>query len=666
MECRGYGHLASILVLLFPALRAQEPGAPQHELRSPDERIVVRVTLPEPDSQDLPRWSAEFAGAAVLADCRWSLAADGCGELLAGARAVSVMGRSQDERVAVGFGKADHARDHFTERRFELQGRSGVPVYVVLRCYDDAIAFRYEVPMTGDRDALRITAEGTSFGLAGDPIIYTQFLEHFRTSHEHEVRDVRYAALPEHQLLDVPLTAAYAGGTFASITEAALLRYAGMSLRREIDGPQLVAAFASRADGAIVARPLPLTTPWRVVLLTDRLGALLESQTLYCLNEPPAFDPSWIHPGKLTWPWWNGYRFEAERTDPILSLKSAREHIDWCAQNGIAFHALVADETDTPWYHQPQKGLFPGPGADATRPRDGFDLATIGAYASERGVGLWTWVHHAVVRGREEEVFAAFARLGWKGVMVDFLDSDDQDTVEFAERVLQAAARHHVLVHFHGMYKPTGWQRTYPNLMNHEGSLNLEYLKWTDRCTPEHTLRVAFTRLIAGPMDYHLGGFRAVPRAKFEPRNEAPQVLGTRGHQLALYVCIDNPSPMVADYPAAYRGQLGFDFIMQVPTWWDETRVLDAAIGRLLVTARRRGDTWWLGALTAGEAREIKVPLSFLPAGRHALQLWRDGDEVDTDPNALAIEQRDVASNDELSVRVGEGGGFVARITIGQ
>ena len=145
--------------------------------------------------------------------------------------------------------------------------------------------------------------------------------------------------------------------------------------------------------------------------------------------------------------------------------------------------------------------------------------------------------------------------------MVDFFDHDDQETVEFAEEILQAAARHHILIHFHGVWKPTGWQRTYPNLMNHEGALNLEYLKWSDRCTPEHTLNLLFTRMVAGPMDYHAGGFRAVTRAEFKPIYIAPNVLGTRCHHLAMYVCFDNPNPMVADYPSAYEGQPGFDFL---------------------------------------------------------------------------------------------------------
>jgi alpha-glucosidase len=271
-------------------------------------------------------------------------------------------------------------------------------------------------------------------------------------------------------------------------------------------------------------------------------------------------------------------------------------------------------------------------------------------------------VHQGALRGRVEEAFAAFEKLGWSGLMVDFFDHDDQDSIEFAESILKAAARHRILIHFHGVWKPTGWRRTYPNLMNHEGALNLEYLKWSDRCTPEHDLMMAFTRLIAGPMDYHLGGFRAVPRAEFKPRNIAPTVLGTRGHMLAMYVCFDNPNPMVADYPAAYEGQAGFDFLKLVPTWWDETRVLGGEIGELLVTARRKGTTWHLGGMSAKPPREVTLSLSFLGAGSFLGRTWRDAPDAGSDPNHLAFQTVNVSSADTLKVHLALDGGFMAQL----
>lgn len=650
--------LAAAVVLQEP-----EPAGLRYELRSPDQRIAVTVSVPKEEAGALPMWSLKFRGRELMPDGRFGLVLEGGVDLFTGAIVDSTERRELDERVPILFGKADHARAHANELRLALRGGAGLPVTLVLRVYDDAFAFRYEIGGAAGGEPLRIAAETTAFGLGAPAVVHASWMEHFRTSHEVQVRSTALAQIPDGQLLDVPLTAEYPGGAALAITEAALLRFAGMSLRRDAASGRLVAALSPRDDGLAVVRAAPLATPWRVVLVGDGAGALLESNTLDCLNEAPDFDTAWIRPGKITWPWWNHYLFEAKRTDPILSVESARQHLDWCAANGIAYHAIVADEADTPWYRQERRGLFPDATTDPTQPRSDLDLAAIRKLADERGIGLWTWVHHGAIRGRVEESFAAFERLGWKGIMVDFLDRDDQPTVEFAEEVLRAAARHHVLMHFHGMYKPTGWQRTFPHLMNHEGSLNLEYLKWGAACTPEHTLRVVFTRLLAGPMDYHLGGFRAARPADFQPRNEAPLVLGTRGHMLGLYVCLDNPAPMVADFPAAYRGQPGFDFVREVPTWWDETRVLQAEVGRLLVTARRRGETWYLGGIAAGEPRELSVPLSFLGAGEFALRLWRDGAEVEKDPNQLAVEDSAVSPAGILKIRVGSGGGFVCRLT---
>jgi alpha-glucosidase len=304
----------------------------------------------------------------------------------------------------------------------------------------------------------------------------------------------------------------------------------------------------------------------------------------------------------------------------------------------------------------------PGPDTDVTRPRAGFDLAAIRHYAQTNHVRLWTWVHQAALRGRVEEAYAAFEKLGWSGMMVDFFDHDDQDSVELAESILQAAARHHIMIHFHGVWKPTGWQRTYPNLMNHEGALNLEYLKWSDRCTPEHNLVMAFTRLVAGPMDYHLGGFRAVPRAEFKPHHIAPPVLGTRCHHLAMYVCFDNPNPMIADYPTAYEGQPGFDFLLEVPTWWDETRVITGEIGEYLVTARRKGSTWYLGGMSAGHGRELNLPLTFLGTKTYAATIWVDAPNAETDPNHLITRSATVRARETLNIKVATDGGFVAQL----
>jgi alpha-glucosidase len=644
-------------VLGATVVRAQ-PGP---QLRSPDGRIIVTIRLPRA-SGDVPTWSATFRDAPLLRECRLSLTLADGRDLFAGARAIETRTALADRRIAVRFGKADHAADRFRELRLMLEGAGQRRVVAVFRCYDDAVALRYEVPKQPGQARITVADEGTSFGLAGDPAAYVQYLENFRTSHEHHVTPTRYRDIEADRLLDMPATFAWPDGTYLALTEAALRCYAGMSLMRVGGAAALTCKLSPRVDGMKVVRPLPMQTPWRVALIADRPGALLESNTLYCLNEPSAVkDTSWIRPGKLTFSWWNGDVYDGKRGLPILSLEMAHKYIDFCARNGIAFHSVVADETVTPWYHQSNPGVVPGPDTDVTRPRDDLDLAGIRRYAESKGVRLWTWVHQGALRGRVEEAFTAFEKLGWSGMMVDFFDHDDQETVEFAEDILKAAARHHVLIHFHGVWKPTGMQRTYPNLMNHEGALNLEYLKWSDLCTPEHNLLMVFTRLIAGPMDYHLGGFRAVTRAEFVPHNIAPNVLGTRCHHLAMYVCYDNPSPMVADYPTAYEGQPGFEFLRQVPTWWEETRILVGEVGEALVTARRKGRDWYVGGMSAKRPRDLTLALGFLGAGRYTATIWRDAPDADADPNHLSTEESEVGPEDTMRIRTATGGGFVIR-----
>lgn len=646
------------------AARADAPRS----LHSPDGRLVVQIRMPEVGSAETPRWSATLRGRVLLNHCRLSLEVAGAGDLLAGVRVRSERRSAHDRPVRVLFGKTALAQDRYQETRFALENPQHRRVEVVFRCYDDAVALRYEVPKQAGFERLTVTEEGTSFAPAGNPRAYLQYLENYRTSHEHNVTVTPLQDVKPDTLLDMPATFAWEDGTYLAITEAALRHYAGMALMHPAGSKAntLVCRLTPRPDGTKVVRPAPMTTPWRVALVGERAGALLESNTLYCLNAPSAIgDTAWIKPGKITFSWWNGNLVEGGKVadPPIFSLEAQKAYIDFSAANGLTYHSVIADNTDTPWYKQTQKGVVPGPDTDVTQVRADLDLDSIRRYAASKGIRLWTWVHQAALRGRVEEAFAAFERIGWSGMMVDFFDHDDQENVEFAEEILQAAARHHVMIHFHGIWKPTGWQRTYPNLMNHEGALNLEYLKWSDRCTPEHTLNLLFTRMVAGPMDYHAGGFRAVTRAEFVPHNLGPNVLGTRGHHLATYVCFDNPNPMIADYPAAYMGQPGLDFLRLVPTWWDETRVLTGEPGEALVTARRKGRTWYLGGMTAKQTRDLTLPLSFLGAGQYTLKVWKDAPDADTNPNHLTIESLSTRAGDSLKVRTAVDGGFVAQLT---
>jgi alpha-glucosidase len=260
------------------------------------------------------------------------------------------------------------------------------------------------------------------------------------------------------------------------------------------------------------------------------------------------------------------------------------------------------------------------------------------------------------------EAFARYESWGIRGLMVDFMDRDDQEMVEWQEEVLRAAARHKLHIQFHGSYKPTGEQRTFPHLFNREGVLNLEYLKWSDACTPPHNVNVAYTRMLAGPLDYHLGGFRAAPRARFQPRNERPFVLGTRCHHLAMYVVYENPMPMVSDSPSAYKDQPGFGFLAAIPTTWDETRFVLGEPGEYVVLARRHGRTWYFGGMTDWTSRTIDVPLTVLADAHRPARatIYTDGSADGEEPNLLRCETRQVTSGTTLPIRMAPGGGFVA------
>jgi len=229
--------------------------------------------------------------------------------------------------------------------------------------------------------------------------------------------------------------------------------------------------------------------------------------------------------------------------------------------------------------------------------------------------------------------------------------------VNFYQRVVRKAAEHHLVVDFHGAFKPTGLRRTYPNLLTREGVMGLEYDKGSDRVTPEHDVTIPFTRMLAGPMDFTPGGFRNTARGHFQVRNIEPMVQGTRAHQLAMYVVYESPLAMVSDEPEAYKDQPGFEFIVKVPTVWDDSRVLNGEVGKYLTVARRHGDTWYVGSMTNWDGRALEIPLDFLGAGNFEAQIFADGADADKDATSLSLQRENVNSRSRLSLRLASGGG---------
>jgi alpha-glucosidase len=261
-----------------------------------------------------------------------------------------------------------------------------------------------------------------------------------------------------------------------------------------------------------------------------------------------------------------------------------------------------------------------------------------------------------------DTAFTLFEKWGIKGMMVDFMDRDDQEMVRIQEEILQKASQHHLEIQFHGVFKPTGLSRTYPNESTREGTLNYENNKGGNLITPDDDIEIPFTRLLAGPTDYHLGGFRAMPASGFKVQYTRPHMLGTRCHMLAMYVILENHLSMVCDYPEAYEGQDGFDFLKEVPTVWDETRVPGAETGEWITIARRKGVDWYIGTITNGTKRDITIPLSFLSAGSYHAKIYSDAADVPENPDHLTSEVRVVNSSDSLTVHLAAGGGQVIKL----
>lgn len=572
--------------------------------------------------------------------------------------------RKGEEKYELVVGKNRFVHDYYNELLIPLE-EGNFPyrkINLLVRAFDDGLAFRYEFPQQQGQAAITITEENTSFQFSSDPQVLAMLFPHYTTSHETEYSNLRLSEIKEDTLIEMPAVFELPGKVYAAITEAGLVNYAGMYLSKHRG---VLVSKLSPLPGQTnikVKATLPHKSPWRVILLSDRIGALLESNLLTSLNDPCKIkDISWIKPGKTTFPWWNGNVVPDTLNAPGNNFVTNQYYIDFCARNGIAYHSVVEYGLHQ-WYTDDGTNFQPGPHADVTTPVPGLDMKEVCDYARTKGVGVRVWVHWAALYPKLDTAFAVFEKWGLQGMMVDFMDRDDQEMVNIQQEILEKAAQHKLHVQFHGAYKPTGMQRTWPNEFTREGTLNYEVNKWDKRITPDHDLDVVFTRMIAGSTDYHLGGFRAVPDSLFRVQYTRPLMLGTRCHLLAMYVVLENYLGMVCDYPAAYEGQPGFEFLKTVPTTWDETRVLDASLHNYIVMARRKGNDWFIGAINNHEARNITIPLDFLPAGKYKAIIYMDAKDAANVPDHLLKEERTVEASGTLSIQLAAGGGAAIHI----
>ena len=579
--------------------------------------------------------------------------------------------RSIDETIPSPFTRQASMRNHCNE--LSLQLKNGLAVD--FRAYDDGIAYRFRTA-----EACTVRYEKVEYNFAGDyqatvpyVINYSEddFAVQFTSSFENLYETHPLSQLDPRRISFLPLLVHAPGGVKVCLTETHLEHFPGLYLQaaRRPDSPADV-----RLEG--VHAPLPKTLqqgghnnlqllvtereeyiarlaagsslPWRIAVVTATDAQLAVSNLSYLLAAPCRVDDlSWIRPGKVAWDWWNNWNIEGVDFPSGINNDTYKHYIDFASRYGIEY--VILDEG---WAVSGQADLF------QVVPE--IDLPMLCDYAKQKNVGLILWAGYWAFNRDMEGVCKHYSAMGIKGWKIDFMDRDDDQMVRFYEKAAATAAKYHMLVDFHGAYKPTGLQRTYPNIMNFEGIHGLEQMKWSgpevDQVTYDVT--IPFTRLVAGPADYTQGAMRNATRSNYYPCNSEPMSQGTRCHQLAEYIVFDAPLTMLCDSPTNYRKEEECTaFIASVPTVWDETIALQGKIAEYVVVARRSGNKWYVGALGNWDERDLVVDLSRLGVGAKQGEVFADG--VNADRKAQDYRHEQVTVNGTWKVHLAPGGGAV-------
>ncbi len=605
-------------------------------------------------------------GAPLIGDSRLGLEFQGSGALSSGMILDDSEHRSGSETYTMPFGKTRNIDDAFEEYVFKMEEEEEFPhrkLNVTFRIFNDGVAFRYSIPEQEEIQQFIITDELTRVTLADEATIHAIPLW-FGSAYEWYYNTGKFEDFHPWDHLALPMLLGYPGGKWVGITEAGLLDYAGMYLTpSDTQAYTLETSLApSLKDPSVkVQGQAPFDTPWRVFMIGDSMKVVMDSNIIYDLNEPSKIpDTSWIHPGKIQFPWWNGY--VVPKPDPAnppgLNTWTLKHYIDFSAANGIEDHSI--DGFDKAWYGGP---CDPFQADGITKAIPEINLPEVLSYAKSKGVKTRLWMHSSGLM-QHMDALATYEKWGIEGIMVDFLNRDDPEAVRFYSQVLKATAEHHLTLTYHGIFKPTGEARTYPNMLNHEAVLGTEYNKWSDTgSTPEHELNVAYIRALAGPMDVHQGSFRPVSQKNFHQSWIAPQTIGTLARQLALYVVYENHLPMLADYPEAYEAKPeAFRFVKQVPVYWDESHLVAGEVGQDITMARRHGSEWYLGAITDSQSRAMDVALDFLGDGKFVAEIYGDGPDPEGNPSQVIFKTVSVTSSDVLHLQLAPAGGSAVRI----
>ncbi|PTQ13589.1 alpha-glucosidase [Sphingomonas oleivorans] len=661
--------LAMLATLLLVAVPAR--AADWQSVSSPDGRLQIQFGIEEGRAW----YRAAFKGRPILDKSLLGFRFKEQAPLLDGLAIDKVARISADSEWQQPWGEVRLVHDRYRGLRAELRETGGAQRHFAIefRVYDDGFGFRYELPRDGGMDRFVIMDEATEFAFAQNYRAW--WIPAYRDNYS----EYEYArsALSALSVVQTPLTLE-GDGVAMAVHEAALVDYASMNLRTAKDnGKTLKADLSPWSNGDRVRGRAGLKTPWRVVMVADDAARLAESTIILNLNEPSRIaDTRWIRPEKYIGIFWAMHIGRLSwNSGPELGATTERtkSYIDWAAANGIP--AVLVEGWNVGWdvpeWWKNGRSRFRQAEANPD-----FDMPAIAAYAKAKGVSLIG--HHETggqVRdylGQMEQAFDYYDRHGVRAIKLGYVGTrldetewpDGQYAVESFQKVVEAAARHRIAIFPHEPVKDTGLRRTWPNLMSREGARGQEYNGGSPDTgnSPDHTSILPFTRLLSGPLDYTPGVFAFDYRAR-RPINRVPSTLA---HQLALYLILYSPVQMAVDLPENYEGKPAFQFIRDVPTDWETSRVIAGAIGDYVAIARRdrHGPDWYLGAITNGEARTLRLPLAFLDRGRrYRAEIYADGPGADwrSNPEAVVIRAQEVTAETVLDVALAPGGGQAIR-----
>ncbi|WPV01486.1 glycoside hydrolase family 97 protein [Mucilaginibacter sp. cycad4] len=555
--------------------------------------------------------------------------------------------------------KAKHSivTDHYNELELSLVEKSAPMrrMNIWFRAYDDGVAFRYQLfgaDKIGDRQIVR---ELTGFSLPAKAKTWVADYGSYTSSQETEFKPKNLNHITEKTIAGLPLLIELDQRHYAAITEANIDNYPGFyigSLKTDTGATDKISLITKlsplpgESENGVKARfTNNLLTPWRVVMLAGTPGKLIESELIQNLNPPNVLkDPSWIKPGMSAWDnWWSG--------DVKVDMPTIKKYIDLASAQHWPYMLI-----DWQWY-----GPFNKPEADITKVAPQLNMPEILAYAKAKKVKCWLWLYSSDVNRNDnfEKAFPIYEQWGIAGIKIDFMDRDDQQMVNWYRRIIQTAAKYHLMVDFHGAFKPDGIERTYPNMITREGVLGEEYSKFSTRITAGHNTTLPFTRMLAGPMDYTPGGFLNVKKDEFR-KGSPTQVMNSRCAELAKFVIYESPFMVYCDAPENILGKPGADFLNNIPTVWDDTKVLGGYPGQYVIIAKRSGKDWYIGAMTNDSERTVQLKMDFLPMGNYTLSSWAD---VLSSPQNLTRSEKKVSANSIINVRMDTAGGWVAKIT---